>query len=80
MKTLAEIETAADALPAEDKQELVRYLLARLDAQTAEARYPTEMPPQGHGILDIAPVKLGRVLQPVTSDDDLLGEMLEGRA
>ena len=33
----------------------------------------------GHGILDIRPVSLGKVLQPPSPDDDLLGEMLEGR-
>jgi hypothetical protein len=34
---------------------------------------------QPHSILDIATVSLGSVLRPLTSDDDLLGEMLEGR-
>jgi len=32
-----------------------------------------------HSVLDIPPVSVGAVLQPVTSDDDLLGEMLEDR-
>lgn len=32
-----------------------------------------------HSLLDIRPVNLGEVLKPLTSDDDLLGEMLEGR-
>ena len=32
-----------------------------------------------HSVLDIATVALGSVLRPLTSDDDLLGEMLEGR-
>lgn len=32
-----------------------------------------------HSLLDIQPVHLGEVLKPLTSDDDLLGEMLEGR-
>jgi hypothetical protein len=35
--------------------------------------------PRPHGILDIAPVSAGGILTPVTTDDDLLGEMLEGR-
>jgi hypothetical protein len=35
---------------------------------------------QPHSILDIPPVSVGAVLRPLTSDDDLLGEMLEGRA
>ncbi len=34
---------------------------------------------QSHSLLDIATVSLGSVLRPLTSDDDLLGEMLEGR-
>lgn len=33
----------------------------------------------GHSVLDIPPVSIGAVLRPLTSDDDLLGEMLEGR-
>ena len=32
-----------------------------------------------HSVLDIATLGLGSVLRPLTSDDDLLGEMLEGR-
>jgi hypothetical protein len=32
-----------------------------------------------HGILDIPPVSLGSVVRLFTADDDLLGEMLEGR-
>ena len=34
---------------------------------------------QSHCVLDIGTVSLGSVLRPLTSDDDLLGEMLEGR-
>jgi len=33
-----------------------------------------------HSVLDIPPVSVGAVLHPLTADDDLLGEMLEGRA
>jgi len=33
-----------------------------------------------HSVLDIPTVSVGAVLRPLTSDDDLLGEMLEGRA
>jgi len=32
-----------------------------------------------HSILEIMPVSLGDVLRPLTADDDILGEMLEGR-
>jgi hypothetical protein len=35
---------------------------------------------QSHSILDIAPVSLGVLLRPLTTEDDLLGEMLEGRS
>jgi hypothetical protein len=33
-----------------------------------------------HSILDIAPVGVGAVLPPIAAEDDLLGEMLEGRS
>ncbi len=36
-----------------------------------------DLPP--HSVLDIPVVSLGPVLQPLTSDDDLLGEMLDDR-
>ena len=39
-----------------------------------------QAPAQTHGILDIPTVNLGAVLQPFTSNDDSLGEMLEGRS
>lgn len=32
-----------------------------------------------HSVLDIPPVDVGAILRPTTADDDLLGEMLEGR-
>jgi len=32
-----------------------------------------------HSVLDIAPVSLGEVLNPLKADQDLLAEMLEGR-
>jgi hypothetical protein len=32
-----------------------------------------------HSLLDIAPISLGAALRPLTSDDDVLGEMLEDR-
>ncbi len=76
MNDLTELEAVADALPAEDKRELVRFLLSRLRPEgkdTADLHLPS------HSVLDIKPVSLGGVLQPLGSDDDLLGEMLEGR-
>jgi predicted DNA-binding antitoxin AbrB/MazE fold protein len=33
----------------------------------------------GHSVLDIRPISLGQVLRPLSRDDDVLGEMLEGR-
>ena len=42
MSTLAEIEAAADALPAEQKQELLLFLAARLRAGTGELPPPRE--------------------------------------
>lgn len=33
----------------------------------------------GHSLWDIRPVSLGKILKPRAADDDLLGEMLEGR-
>ena len=44
---------------------------------------PTSLPMEGsrpHSVLDIPTVSVGAVFHPLTSDDDLLGEMLEGRA
>lgn len=35
---------------------------------------------KGHSILDIPSISLGSILRPLTSEDDLLGEMLEGRS
>ena len=33
-----------------------------------------------HSVLSIPPVSIGAVLRPLTSKDDLLAEMLEGRS
>ena len=46
-------------------------------AQVPAASQSEGRPP--HSILDIPPVSLGPVLRPLTAEDDLLGEMLEGR-
>lgn len=42
MSTLAEIEAAADALPVEQKQELILFLAARLRAGSGELPPPRE--------------------------------------
>jgi hypothetical protein len=76
MSTLVEIEEAVNALPPEEKRQLLRFIAERLSGSpaglTADAR-------RQHGVLDIPPVSLGRVLRPFSPADDLLGEMLEGR-
>jgi hypothetical protein len=41
------------------------------------ARLTQSSPP--HGLLDVPPVRLGPVLRPLSADEDLLEEMLEGR-
>lgn len=35
--------------------------------------------PASHDFLDIPPVSVGRILRPLTAEDDILGEMLEDR-
>ena len=45
---------------------------------TAPPARPTEGP-RSHSVLDITTVTLGTVLRPLAVNDDLLGEMLEGR-
>jgi hypothetical protein len=76
MHDLRELETAADALPAREKRELLQFLLTRLHEEgrdTAHSSVPS------HSVLEIEPVSVGVILQPLSPDDDLLGEMLEGR-
>jgi len=49
---------------------------------TVVAPDPSVSLPRGpgpHGVLDIPTVSLGTILQPLTGEDDLLEEMLEGR-
>ena len=76
MPSLAELETAADALPAQEKRESVRFLLSRLGEQQSNA---ASAQPASHSVLDIEPLSIGEILRPLGPDDDLLGEMLEGR-
>jgi hypothetical protein len=70
MTTLAEIEVAAAALRPAEQRKLFNWLAARLRQNE---------PSSSHSVLDIAPVDLGELLKPLTRDDDLLDEMLEGR-
>jgi hypothetical protein len=49
----------------------------------APGTVPESPPMEGsrpHSVLDIAPVSLVPVRPPLAADDDLLGEMLEGRS
>lgn len=38
------------------------------------------LPPPSHSVLDVPVVSLGSVLRTPAADDDLLGEMLDGRS
>jgi hypothetical protein len=49
-----------------------------LERGTAMAA-PSLRDSSSHGVLDIPTVSLGHVLNAPTADDDLLGEMLDGR-
>lgn len=71
MSTLLEIEEAAARLPVEEQRLLATHLAARL-SQAAEP------PSGGHSVLDIPTVSVGRILKPLSPDDDLLDEMLHG--
>ena len=75
MNTLTEIEIAVDALSTPQKQQLIQFLLERLNKPA-----PTQRQLPAHSVLDIPPVPLGRILRPLTADDDILGEMLAGRS
>lgn len=72
MSTLTEIERAADALSEDQQESLLKWLSERMSARRLNRV-------SSHGVLDIAPVSLGRVIRPLSADDDLLGEMLENR-
>ena len=70
MSTLAEIEAAVPKLNAMELAELEKFVQAERKKAAASA---------AHSVLDILPVSVGHILRPLSSDDDLLGEMLEGR-
>ncbi len=75
MKSLSEIEAAAANLPVEHKRQLVQFLLSHLQEEDSVM---AELRSGEHSVLDIQPVKLGRILRVLDSDDDILDEMLEG--
>ena len=49
------------------------------EGQPVTVVVPNSPSPAAHSILDIPTVSVGAVLAPVTSDDDLLRELKEGR-
>lgn len=79
MLSLAEIEAAADALAPEQQRELWSHLAARLGGMAPPSPGGTSNGKNGHSVLDIPTVNLGKNLRPFSADDDLLEEMLEGR-
>jgi hypothetical protein len=74
--TLDEIEAAVETLPSAQQEKLYFSLSARLQGHAAFSANPPRL---AHGVLDISPVSVEGILHPPL-DDDLLGEMLEGRA
>ena len=74
MLSLSEIENAIDHLTADEKRVLHRYL-----QDTLQNGVGAQTVGRSHSVLDITTVHLGSVLSAPGSDDDLLGEMLEGR-
>ena len=81
MSTLAEIEDVIETLPTPDQEKLFAFLALRLGQSQRELPKSTAsvLKEGGHSVLDIPAVHVGRVLCPPSADDDLLGEMLEGR-
>lgn len=75
MLSLNDIERAVDSLPAEQKRELHRYL-----EDSLQGHIGGQSAGRAHSVLDIAAIQLGQVLQPSGTDDDRLGEMLDGRS
>ena len=49
------------------------------EGQEVTVLAPPSAAAKEHGILDIPPVSLGSMVRSPTADDDVLGEMLEGR-
>ncbi len=57
-------------------------LVARLGRQAGALFSGTPGIPvaKSHSVLDIPPVHVGRILRPLSPDDDLLDEMIEARS
>ena len=67
MSTLAEIEEALPKLTPDE----ISALRRKLEAIAPEQSQPRK------SLRDIKPVDLGAMLKPFSSDDDILGEMLD---
>ena len=72
MSTLAEIEAAAAKLPHDQQRNLREWLAAHIGN-------PDSTTVSQHSVMEIAPVSLGGIIDSGAADDDVLGEMLEGR-
>lgn len=72
--TYQEIISAVTTLAPHEKLSLMQVLSLQLAPHFAEEAV------QGtHSILDVPPAQLGGLLKPFNNEDDILGEMLEGR-
>lgn len=76
--TLDEIEAAVDKLPLQQQKRLLFHLTVRLHDERM-IRLPFSVR-SGCDVLEIAHFSVKKVLRPLSPDDDLLDEMLEGRA
>ena len=70
MSTLEKIESEVPGLSAWELLELERFVQSQRRKTWASS---------GHSVLDIPAVSVGRMLRLFPADDDLLGEMLDGR-
>ena len=68
MSTLAEIKAAIPPLSPDELLELERM------ARSARKRRLGDV---GRSAFDLPPLHLGKVLRPLSAEDDLLGEMLD---
>jgi len=62
-----EIKVAIEQLSVEDQRKLRQWLGA------------LGSPGRTHSVLDIPTVSIGKIIKPLSPDDDILGEMLEDR-
>jgi hypothetical protein len=70
MKTLADLKAALPALSPDE--------LATLEQLVHEEALSRNAPPR-KSWRDIKPVDLGKMLKPLTSDDDIFGEMIDAK-